>query len=383
MRVLILNTDYEAFLDDLYAENPGLAEQSYDRQMAVRNRSLFGAADFYSEGLKANGVEAADIHLNNRAMQLRWAVEHGVNIDAERPVEPQRFSAKVRRLFGGKSRPSSQLAAMPGWSRNVMTVQIEAFRPDVILNQAMHFVGAQALRELAGKHCLLVGQIAAPWHGPEDDLAYDLIVTSLPNFVRQFERRGIRTFYNQLGFAPNVLASIPQTQRDLAVTFVGTLSSHHAERIRLLENLAKRTSLNIWGMGIEEVSEDSPIRGCYRGQAWGREMFGIFRRSQIVINQHIGIAGDFANNMRLYEATGCGAALVTDRKTNLQELFDVGSEVVDYADPAECLARIEGLLNEPSRCADIGAKGQARTCSGHTYVQRTAELKAKFAELLN
>jgi spore maturation protein CgeB len=383
VRVLILNTDYEAFLDDLYAENPGLAEESYDQQMAVRNRSLFGAADFYSEGMKANGVEAAEIHLNNRVIQLRWAAEHGVNISAERPVETQLFGAKVRRLFGGKNRSSSQLAAMPGWTRNVMTAQIEAFQPDVILNQAMHFVGAQSLRGLAGKRCLLVGQIAAPWHWPEDDLAYDLIVTSLPNFVRQFERRGIRTFYNQLGFAPNVLSSVPQTQRDLAVTFVGTLSSHHAERIRLLENLAKRTSLNIWGMGIEEVSEDSPIRDCYRGQAWGREMFGIFRRSQIVINQHIGIAGDFANNMRLYEATGCGAALVTDRKVNLQELFNVGSEVVDYGDPAECLARIEGLLDEPSRCAEIGAKGQARTCRGHTYVQRTAELKAKFAELLH
>ena len=88
----------------------------------------------------------------------------------------------------------------------------------------------------------------------------------------------------------------------------------------------------------------SPIRACYRGQAWGREMFAIFRRSQIVINQHIGIAGDFANNMRLYEATGCGAALVTDRKDNLHELFEVGSEVVDYGDPAECLARIEELV---------------------------------------
>jgi spore maturation protein CgeB len=383
MRVLILNTDYEAFLDDLYAENPGLAEESYDQQMAVRNRSLFGAADFYSEGLKANGVEAADIHLNNRAMQLRWATEHGVNIDAERPVEPQLFGASVRRLFGGKRRPSSQLAAIPAWTRNVMTAQIEAFQPDVILNQAMHFVGAESLRGLVGERCLLVGQIAAPWHEPEDDRGYDLIATSLPNYVQQFERRGIKTFYNQLGFAPNVLTSVPQTQRDLAVTFVGTLSSHHAERIRLLEHLATRTNLNIWGMGIDEVSEDSPIRGCYRGQAWGREMFAIFRRSQIVINQHIGIAGKFANNMRLYEATGCGAALVTDRKTNLQELFDVGSEVVDYGDPDECLARIEELLDEPSRCAEIGAKGQTRTCSDHTYVQRTAELKAKFAELLN
>lgn len=383
MRVLILNTDYEAFLDDLYAENPGLADRSYDQQMAVRNASLFGAADFYSEGLRSNAVEAADIHLNNRAMQLRWAAEHGVTIPAAERSEPKRVAGRLRRLFGGSKGLNPQLAAMPGWTRSVMIAQIEAFRPDVILNQAMHFVGAESLRSFAGEHCLLVGQIAAPWHAPEDDLAYDLIVTSLPNFVQQFERRGISTFYNQLGFAPSVLASVPETARDLAVTFVGTLSSHHAERIRLLENLAGRTSLNIWGTGIEEVSEDSPIRGCYRGQAWGREMFAIFRRSQIVINQHIGIAGHFANNMRLYEATGCGAALVTDRKANLPELFDVGSEVVDYGDVEECLAQIEDLLDTPDRCAAIGSKGQARTCSGHTYVQRTAELKAKFAEMLN
>ena len=379
MRVLILNTDYEAFLEDLYAENPGLADRSYDQQMAVRNRSLFGSADFYSQGLKANGVEAADVHLNNRAMQLRWAAEHGVNIHAGTPVEPKSLGAKVRRLFGGNSGLPSQLAAMPDWVRNVMIAQIEDFRPDVILNQVMHFVSAQSLRSLVGTRCLLAGQIAAPWHQPEDDLGYDLIVTSLPNYVQQFERRGIRTFYNQLGFSPSVLASVPETERDLAVTFVGTLSSHHAERIRLLEYIATRTSLNIWGMGIDEVSKDSPIRGCYRGQAWGREMFAIFRRSQIVINQHIGIAGAFANNMRLYEATGCGAALVTDRKTNLNELFDVGSEVVDYDDPGECLAQIQGLIGDGDRRRGVGSKGQARTCQDHTYVQRAAELATAFA----
>ena len=380
--MLILNTDYEAFLDDLYAENPGLAESNYDRQMAVRNASLFGAADFYSGGLKANGVEAADIHLNNKAMQLRWAVEHGVSVGAADKTETRSLSTTMRRLFGQQRKRTAQLAAMPGWARDVMTAQIDDFRPDVILNQAMHFVSAESLRSLVGKGCLLVGQIAAPWHEPEDDCGYDLIATSLPNYVEKFERRGIRTFYNQLGFAPSVLKSLPEIERDLAVTFVGTLSSHHADRIRLLEFLAERTRLNIWGMGIEQVSEQSPVRACYRGQAWGREMFGIFRRSQIVINQHIGIAGEYANNMRLYEATGCGAALVTDRKHNLNELFKVGSEVVDYGDPDECLERIEDLLSEPTRCAAIGSKGQARTCSGHTYVQRTAELKAKFADLL-
>jgi spore maturation protein CgeB len=110
-------------------------------------------------------------------------------------------------------------------------------------------------------------------------------------------------------------------------------------------------------------------------------MFAFFRSSKIVINQHIGIAGEYANNMRLYEASGCGAALVSDRKTNLRELFEVGREVVDYEGPNECLERIKSLLADPDRCAETGRAGQARTCREHTYVQRTTELATMFADL--
>jgi hypothetical protein len=380
MRVLILNTDYEAFLEAFYAASPGLADRTYDEQMAARNLALFGVADFYSQGLKANGVDAEDLHLNNCAMQLRWAAENGVPIEENaQGAESRGIVAMARRLFGSGRNLTPQLAAMPGWMRDVMTAQIETFRPDVILNQVMHFVSAASLRSLVGRRCLLVGQIAAPWHEPADDKNYDLIVTSLPNYVSRFRQRGIPAHYSKLGFALRVLAEVPETERRLPVTFVGTLSVHHDERIRLLEYLASRTELNVWGMGIDEVPEASPLRNCYRGQAWGRGMFSIFRRSQIVVNQHIGIAGEYANNMRLYEATGCGAALVTDRKSNLHELFDVGSEVVDYGNPDECLAQIEHLLSDSVRCANIGRTGQERTCRDHTYLQRAAELAAVFA----
>src|ERR1019366_6767223 len=126
--------------------------------------------------------------------------------------------------------------------------QVERFQPDVILNQAMQFIGARSLRMLAGKNCLLVGQIAAPWHEPEDDQYYDLIVSSLPNFVSRFEKRGISSRLCRLAFSPRVLAEVPATDRDLSVSFVGTLSVHHRERIELLEFLASRIELNVWGM---------------------------------------------------------------------------------------------------------------------------------------
>ena len=383
MRVLVMDTDYEPFLADLYAQNPGLANKSYDEQMAARNRSLFGIADFYSRGFEANGVEAQELYLNNRLMQLKWAAEQGLRIVDERACPPAERGAFgiVGRWFGRRAGRTTELAAMPPWARETLSAQIERFKPDVILNQAMQFIGARSLRVLAGKNCLLVGQIAAPWQEQEDDQAYDLIVSSLPNFVSRFRERGIQSRLSRLAFSPRVLAEVPAADRDLAVSFVGTLSAHHLERIKLLEFLASRVDLNVWGMVDNEMPENSPIRACYRGHAWGRDMFAIFRRSKIVVNQHIGIAGEFANNMRLYEATGCGAALVTDRKINLHELFEVGSDVVDYGDPRECLEQIERLLRDVSICADLGQAGQARTCRDHSYERRTAELIEIFAAM--
>jgi spore maturation protein CgeB len=378
MRVLILNTDYEAFLEDLYSQVPGLAERTYDEQLAERNHSLFGVADFYSRGFEAAGAAAAEIHLNNRPMQLQWAFEHGLKI----PSAKDGFWRRALRAFAPRAISTSELLAMPAWTRHILTAQIEWFAPDVILNHVMHFVSAASLRAIAGRRCLIVGQIAAPWGDREDDRNYDLIVSSLPNYVSRFRARGIRSELNRLAFAPRVLDEVPAVaERDLAVSFVGTLSVHHTDRIRLLELLAQRVDLNVWGMGIEDIAPDSPIRACYRGQAWGRDMYAIFRRSRIVVNQHIGIAGRFANNMRLYEATGCGATLVTDQKDNLQELFHPDSEIVAYRDPDQCLERIESISGAPDRCAEIGRSGQARTRSDHTYEKRTAELSTIFASM--
>jgi len=73
------------------------------------------------------------------------------------------------------------------------------------------------------------------------------------------------------------------------------------------------------------------------------EMFRVLRAARIVLNRHIRVAEDNANNMRLHKATGVGSLLLTDEKTNLPELFEPGAELVTYADENELveLARRE------------------------------------------
>ena len=104
------------------------------------------------------------------------------------------------------------------------------------------------------------------------------------------------------------------------------------------------------------------------------DMYRALARSRITLNRHINVAENNANNMRLYEATGVGAMLLTDRKDNLHELFELGREVVAYSSKEEAGELVRHYLDHPDEAAQIAQAGQARTLREHTYAQRMQEL---------
>jgi spore maturation protein CgeB len=103
-------------------------------------------------------------------------------------------------------------------------------------------------------------------------------------------------------------------------------------------------------------------------------MYEVLARSKVVLNRHIDVAEGYANNMRLYEATGAGALLLTDAKSNLAELFDPGSEIVTYQDADDLVATLAQLAADRDRRIAIAAAGQRRTLRDHTYRQRMTQL---------
>ena len=87
--------------------------------------------------------------------------------------------------------------------------------------------------------------------------------------------------------------------------------------------------------------------------------------------------------MRLFEATGMGAALVTDWKPDLVTLFRE-NEVASYQTLEELFAVLTRLSQSPSEVRSLGAAGQKRTLKSHTYSQRVEMvsdfLKAELAK---
>jgi spore maturation protein CgeB len=158
------------------------------------------------------------------------------------------------------------------------------------------------------------------------------------------------------------------------VSFVGGISRHHDQAIPLLERLARETGIQFFGYGAGSLDSGSAILARHRGEVWGLDMYRTLARSRVTLNRHINVAGNYANNMRLYEATGVGAMLVTDRKDNLGELFEVGREVVSYESPDEAIELINYYGEHAEEAAAIAQAGQQRTLRDHTYARRMEEL---------
>jgi spore maturation protein CgeB len=393
VRVLIITSDYKEFLSQHYAAHSELAFASYDDQLKARNDTLFGMADFYSRNLRACGCEAMEVHVNNEFMQKAWAREQGLDVG---PSPPPPYGAggrkgRLKRLFGG--RPAHYLRSMlsrgrnnnsggPLWLFETLAAQIRHYKPDVILNHDMYTIGGRFLEEAASDARLIVGQIASPLPNNEEYSAYDLIVSSLPNLVSHFRGLGLKCVANSLAFEHTVLDRLPDEEPTIPVVFVGTLSKHHASRTALLEHLCNHVDIEIWGEGVKDLPNDSSVRSRYKGPSWGIDMYRLLRKSRIAINQHIDIAGNYANNCRLYEATGVGTMLITDRKSNLSDIFEPGKEVAAYGNHEECVELIEHFLRNEEDRVSIARAGRERTLRDHTYRDKMLELKVLFENYL-
>ena len=365
MRIALLDTYYPRFLAAHYAAHPALAGETYADQQQNLLDQVFGTSDFYSRHLCALGHDAQDLIVNCTPLQTTWAQEHRVRYSVLALKLPQRL---LRLPVVGP-----RLSALPGLVE-IAVAQIKAARPDVLYCQDLWFLPPQKLAELRTHVKLVVGQIASPLP-PEAYLrGYDLVLTSFPHFVPRLRAMGVASEYFRIGFDTRVLELLGQVDQDIDASFVGGISRHHGKALPMLEYLARSTPIEFFGYGAGSLSRSSPIVARHHGEVWGLDMYRALARSRVTLNRHINVAENNANNMRLYEATGVGALLITDRKDNLGELFEVGKEVVAYSSPEEAAELIRYYIANPEEARAIARAGQARTLRDHTYQRRMEEL---------
>jgi len=336
--ILIVDTYYPDFLKSVPLES-----QNYGIELRRLLDRCFGTFDAYSRNLRACGWFAHDVIANHADLQELWAQES--------------------HWYGGDR----------------LEAQIAFHDPDVIFMQDLSL-------DVDKRDRLLAGQCSCPWPGDEKIRKYDVIFTSFPHYVERIQKLGVRPVYNPLAFEPGVadrchpdMFPVLPTEsiamdfgRIHDVVFIGGVGnpSHWRYGMEVLEAVACHIpTFKWWGYGAEALPPDSALREKYQGEAWGLDMYEILLQSKICLNRHGEIAQGYANNMRLFEATGCGALLLTEEAANLQQFFG-HDEVVTYYSPQEAVAEIRYYLKNEDERRFIAANGQRRTLRDHTYAQR-------------
>jgi hypothetical protein len=390
---------YPGYLRSYYSEKKNIDDLAYND---LYNDLLHESTEFvasYVKGFRKLDIDADFVLANDSQLQNKWATEHSIKVKDD-----------------------------------LLLSQVKAFQPDILWIDNLSYVSRDwidivrksvpCIKLVAGYHCSPYGQKIL------DTLkAVDFVLTCTPGIKLDMESKGLRTWLVYHAFDEELLRKIKPVPDPLTEDFVfsGSLisgSRFHDERIKLIEtildakidislyvNLEKTykiklkqfifhlnsvlnklkmdrfaNKLHFLEHGRTKVENYSgELLLSTRNPVFGIEMLNLFRNSKIVLNMHIGVAGNYAGNMRLFEVTGVGSCLLTDDKQNIKELFEPGKEIITYNGPRDCINKAKWLLDHDDERRDIALAGHERTLQSHTVNRRCeyiagileAELKRK------
>jgi hypothetical protein len=191
-------------------------------------------------------------------------------------------------------------------------------------------------------------------------------------------------FDTRLSFLNNV-------QKKINLSFIGNiLNKDHANRVDILYELLKKNSISVWIGDLSKLNvlkkkanffsfknipkiinfflmykKIKTINKFNKGEVFGIDMYTKLAMSSVTFNSHISAAGNEAANLRLFEATGLGSCLLTDKKNNISDFF-TPDEIVTYDNKYDAVEKAKYLLLNSKKTEQIGKKAKQKTYNQHS-----------------
>lgn len=398
MKIFMATSYYPAIIRAFERASAGCQTASYDEYYRELMASGFGWSDYFEEPLARLEAKTRTVVTNANSLQRKWAKEHRYKWNS--PLD-------------------------------ILERQIEEFGPDVIFFQNSSLYPQRWIRKIKAGGRKLVTWRGSPF--TREDVAlfklYDLVLTCSPVFQRTLSGLGLRTGILNFGFSKRFSAySAPFCERSQNITFAGSVvqgDGYHNDRMGFLldidrlgrpinihteklsmARLATKKSLGLMSKAFGSVLSEaaflklpralrrldwasiSPLNSriirmnsIVKTPVYGKDFFRLLSNSKICLNFHIDSAGEYAANSRLFEATGCGALLLSDRKKNNAEFFKLDQEMLDFNSSEECIEKIEWVMKNPSAAAKIAEAGRARCLRDHSTDNRAADLYAHLTSI--
>jgi len=218
--------------------------------------------------------------------------------------------------------------------------------------------------QLIGRHVKIAG-----W--------YDHCFTNSLKAVETYKENGIKSVsYLPWGCDPYVHKKIPlDALRDAKYkTDVCLYASAHPYRVTFLRKISD-ARLGIWGRGWDMLRKDDPLRNMWRGPIIRLiELAKMYSGTKIALNIHRPETTLTTTTSRVWEATACGAMLLTQKVSGLDFAFKVGREVICYENPEDLREKVTFCLANEEVREKVASRGQARCKREHTVSNRLKKI---------
>jgi spore maturation protein CgeB len=205
---------------------------------------------------------------------------------------------------------------------------------------------------------------------------YDALFFKEPHLVERLRANlDVPVYYLPQGCNPRWHRPIGQAGIEPHLVVAGSM---YPSRIRLLERLmAKGIPLRLYGGRFPRWLGETPLEEFHtRRIVLREEKARVFRSAAGVLNtmhpaEVVGV------NSRLFEAAACGAAVLTEFRPTVPDLFHVGREVLAFHDFDDLLDQANRLLNETGLAGSLGDAAARRAHRDHSYDLRVSTILEK------
>lgn len=315
--------------------------RTFDEAIRVFLGDRFGAAHFLKPVLD-HDPSAFFANGDDGHAQRLWSTEHGL--------------------------PSSATAT------DILLAQIEEHRAEIFYNMDPMSFGDDFLARLPGCVRRTIAWRAAPSAGGRF-LKHDLVVNNFPSLLEGYRTQGARAEYFFPAHDPVMDAYAGRDDRDIDILFVGGYSRHHSKRAAMLEAIAglgdcasvvmhldrsrftmlAETPLG-WLGPLRKHRRPKNIRRVAQGPVFGRDLLAAIGRAKVVVNGAIDMAGNDRGNMRVWEALGCRAALLSD-VGRYPDHLSAGEQFETYASIEEAVEKSAYLIKNDERRLSLANHG--------------------------
>lgn len=344
VQIICFPADYTRHL---YSARPELSSLPYLDQLNALIQERYLASQLYAEELRAIGADAHILIANCEPLQRAWAHENDIAIETT------------------------------AWLSTILAAQVTRIRPDVLFISNPSSIDSRFVRQLPIRPTFVVGLRTGMIPAWADFTAFDLILSGedlskdLP-----LAHGASASEYISPGFASRFITSSADRNPcdDLICVGASGRESLLLEQLGFYANATREFTPTFIDASPSSGNESQWISRYATEPLWGKSLYAATRQAKLALTNLSSFGSSSTSELTWFEATGCGAMLLTEESARIGAYFDVGSEVETYGSFEELTEKVRYYLEHDTAREAIASRARARCLREYSLARRTEEL---------